>query len=446
LLVRLVLLPLKALVFALISAIQLTLELLQLLTVLLGLLSASLVVPRSGLHERDVERVNPKDAANVGHMPITERLGGLVDNLVTDLTPIDCGDALLNHLGGDDEVVRDAVPIPAAGLPLNGPGQCLPLGDGEDRLVLHLVAVLIAARWAFLQASGAGQVVHLIDDLRPTDEPRPLGAHNRFAAGEHVRRDAVNVPTRRVARQDATLSVPPVCLPEAASVTRIAVAVLNVPRTSVGLAGWVWAAVWEVLLLRTGRRIGLEQAVGPGLRVNRRGVPAGFLADNPRRILPLLSSPPVAGEHLPHNILGRAGNAGHVNTSRGTGHSVHSVGLSLQRLFDSRTHLVTNRGRHKVNVPRIVAPRFENVLQLLLAGGHCPGDEGRNGDEGASAAGAVRTALKHPATKSHGGRRIHRPVNVVRVVTGPGIETEAASAVSDDLAILDLAGESRAVD
>src|SRR5699024_844567 len=117
LLVRLVLLPLKALVFALISAIQLTLELLQLLTVLLGLLSASLVVPRSGLHERDVEGVNPKDAANVGHMPITERLGGLVDNLVTDLTPIDCGDALLNHLGGDDEVVRDAVPIPAAGLP-----------------------------------------------------------------------------------------------------------------------------------------------------------------------------------------------------------------------------------------------------------------------------------------------------------------------------------------
>src|SRR5699024_436915 len=231
LLVRLVLLPLKALVFALSSAIQLTLELLQLLTVLLGLLSASLVVPRSGLHERDVERVNPKDAANVGHMPITERLGGLVDNLVTDLTPIDCGDALLNHLGGDDEVVRDAVPIPAAGLPLNGPGQCLPLGDGEDRLVLHLVAVLIAARWACLPASGAGQVVHLNHDLRPTDEPHPLGAHNRFAAGEHVRRDAVNVPTRRVARQDAPLSVPPVCLPEAASVTRIAVAVLNVPRT-----------------------------------------------------------------------------------------------------------------------------------------------------------------------------------------------------------------------
>ena len=37
-------------------------------------------------------------------------------------------------------------------------------------------------------------------------------------------------------------------------------------------------------------------------------------------------------------------------------------------------------------------------------------------------------------------------MNVVRVVTSPGIETEAASAVSDDLAILDLAGESRTVD
>src|SRR5699024_6966478 len=63
-----------------------------------------------------------------------------------------------------------------------------------------------------------------------------------------------------------------------------------------------------------------------------------------------------------------------------------------------------------------------------------------------AATAAAGTTLKHTTTERHGGWGVHRPVNVIRVVTSTGVEAEAASAVSDDLAILDLAGESRAVD
>src|SRR5699024_9689766 len=71
--------------------------------------------------------------------------------------------------------------------------------------------------------------------------------------------------------------------------------------------------------------------------------------------------------------------------------------------------------------------------------------ESTNGIKPAATA-AAGTALKHATTERHGGRGVHRPVNVVRVVTSPGIETEAASAVSNNPAILDLAGKSRTVD
>src|SRR5699024_9410700 len=63
-----------------------------------------------------------------------------------------------------------------------------------------------------------------------------------------------------------------------------------------------------------------------------------------------------------------------------------------------------------------------------------------------AATAAAGTTLKHATTKRHGGWGVHRPVNVVRVVTGPGVEAEAASAVANNPTILDLAGESRTVD